>query len=547
MLLYHPTTIILISVIMLMVSYKHDRLFNLVALFFPIITGIIFFNYAEDGYITIANIVISFTFDEYKKLIGFAFFAVLFAANSYSIGQKKKREIILGSCYGAFTLMSLFASDFISMFIGLELMMIFSSMIIFIGNNRASLRSAKKYFLTHLLSGNMILIGIAHLITKNNDLVIIPITELLNNPNYSPIMIYIMLIGILINIAAFPFSGWMVKYYPKASPAGFLYLIPFTTKLSVVLLANIFFGLEEIRYIAIIMIIYSSIKASMEENIFSLLCYLSIMTMGLMLIGISIGTEEALLATFSYLFIHIMYKSLLSISAAILSDEAGIIHYQQIKKINNKILLVGIITAILMMINIPIFSSFIVKSSISHLLGDNLTYLTTIFLSFMTVFVIPWKKQINFPNVVHIKLNLYSQISIVFMTLILVCITIFSTKIPVLNKINGFNNQEIFSLDVFKQLLIILVGIFASFLLHIKKRDTKPLNLLEWIGVFLFKFYRVKNQIPKNESLKKEELGIEILERQIIAKLNQVHNQQNAIFIVFSLFVVMLLVFISKI
>ena len=57
-------------------------------------------------------------------------------------------------------------------------------------------------------------------------------------------MLYIMLIGMLINIAAFPFSGWMVKYYPKASPSGFLYLISFTTKVSVILLAKIFLGLE---------------------------------------------------------------------------------------------------------------------------------------------------------------------------------------------------------------------------------------------------------------------------------------------------------------
>jgi len=43
----------------------------------------------------------------------------------------------------------------------------------------------------------------------------------------------------------------------------------------------------------------------------SLLCYLSIMAMGLMLLGVSYGSKPVILATVSYLFIHIIYKLLL--------------------------------------------------------------------------------------------------------------------------------------------------------------------------------------------------------------------------------------------
>lgn len=540
--LYHPTTIILTSVIALIISFQHNRVFNIIALLLPIISAAIFFNFAENNSLEIANLTFSFGFSNYDTLISISFFCVLFAANSYSIGQNKKLEIILGSCYGAFAFMSLFAKDFISMFIGLELMMVFSSAIIFIGGNRASLRSAKKYFITHLMSSNMIIIGITYLITKNNELTIVPATALLDDPNYSSVMLYIMLVGMLINIAAFPFSGWMVKYYPKASPSGFLYLISFTTKVSVILLAKIFLGLEEMKYVAIIMIVYSSFKAMMEENIFSLLCYLSIMAMGLMLLGISIGTEEAILATTCYLFIHIVYKSLLSISAAVLVDEGGINNCQDIKKINNKILLLGIVVGILMMINIPLSSSFTVKSALSHLFHDSLTYVSIIFLSFMTIFILPWKKYFRASKSTEIILNIYSKVSIIFMTLILIAIAVSGRFIPVLNEINGSNKLEIFSFDVFKQVIITLSALFTAYLYMTSRKDTKPINFTEWLGNVFFELYANWMNIRVQKDETGEPWAFENLEKQTANKLGSIHNQQNAIFIVFTIFIVMLLV-----
>lgn len=545
--LYHPTTIILTSVIALIISFQYNRVFNIIALLLPVVSAAIFFNFAENNSLEIANLTFSFGFSNYDTLISVSFFCVLFAANSYSIGQNKKLEIILGSCYGAFAFMSLFAKDFISMFIGLELMMVFSSAIIFIGGNRASLRSAKKYFITHLMSSNMIIIGITYLITKNNELTIVPATTLLGDPNYSSIMLYIMLVGMLINIAAFPFSGWMVKYYPKASPSGFLYLISFTTKVSVILLAKIFLGLEEMKYVAIIMIVYSSLKAMMEENIFSMLCYLSIMAMGLMLLGISVGTEEAILATTCYLFIHIVYKSLLSISAAVLVDEGGINNCQDIKRINNKILLLGIVVGILMMINVPLSSSFTVKSALSHIFHDRLTYASIMFLSFMIVFILPWKKYFRASKSTEITLNIYSKVSIIFMTLILIAIAVSGRLIPVLNEINGFNKLEIFSFDVFKQVIITFSALFTAYLYMTSRKDTKPINFTEWLGNAFFELYANWMNIRVQKDETGEPWAFENLEKQAANKLGSIHNQQNAIFIVFTIFIVMLLALTTSI
>ena len=70
----------------------------------------------------------------------------------------------------------------------------------------------------------MILIGIAHIMSKSNSSEIILVTNLMENPEYSHTMLYVMFTAMVINIAAFPFSGWMVNYYKAASASGFLYL-----------------------------------------------------------------------------------------------------------------------------------------------------------------------------------------------------------------------------------------------------------------------------------------------------------------------------------
>jgi multicomponent Na+:H+ antiporter subunit D len=539
--IYHPTIMILASVIMMIISYKKQCIFSFIALLMPIIASYFLYMLPEKSTVDLLNLTLIYEGNSYNKLIGTAFILVIFAANLYALGQNKKDEIILGSSYGAFALFCLLAGDFLSMFVGLELMMIISAFIIFIGNSRNSLRSAKKYFLTHLISSNMIIIGIVHLITKNNSLAIIPITALLDNPEYSTIILSIMLLGMLINIAAFPFSGWMVNYYPQASPSGFLYLISFTTKVSIILLIKLFAGSEFLQYVAIIMIIYASVKALFENNILRLLCYLSIMSMGLMLLGISYGSETAILATISYLFIHIIYKFLLSISIVSLIDQTEIYDCSKLKKIKSKTIIAGLITGIITMINLPMLSSFYIKSSITNVFYGTPAYFIILFLSFMTVLVLPWKQYFTATEYFNIKLNMQAKFSILFMIIALTIINIGGQYLPILSNIEIFKKISFISADVIKQIIIILSALSLAMLWKTNRKLTKPVNLVETIGNLLF--YSSKKS-PK-ELL--EPLSIASLERQTTLKLSSIHNQQTAIFIVFIIFIVMLIMLLTNI
>lgn len=540
--IYHPTMIILILIIALIISYRQEKIFHLVALAIPIISASCLYYLPENNTVELFNLTLIYEGSGYNKLIGTAFILVLFSANIYTLGQNKKSEIILGNAYAAFAFFCLLAGDFFSLFIGLELMMVVSSAIIFIGGLRASLRSAKKYFLTHLMSSNMIIIGIAYLISKDNNLALVSVTELLINPQYSKVMLTIMLIGMLINIAAFPFSGWMVNYYPKASPSGFLYLISFTTKVSIMVLVKVFAGYKLLEYAAIIMMLYASIKAIFENNIFSLLCYLSIMAMGLMLLGISDGSDTAILATICYLFVHVIYKSLLSISVASIIDNTEIKNCSDLKRIKNKVVVAGILISIALMINIPASSSFYIKSAISHQYVGSPIYWVITLLSFMTIFALPWKKYFLSKDTITINLNIYSKISILFMTTVLVIIGFMGFSLPLISTINTFEEIKLISTESFKQTAIIVISLIVAMIYATKRINTNPINFTEWIGDILFYSYAKWLNIKPNKESIREPWAIESLERQISLKLASAHNQQTAIFVVFAIFIIMLIV-----
>lgn len=540
--IYHPTLIILALVFALILSYKKNRAFSVIALSMPIITAVFFYQIPTSSTIYLSSLSCIIEANASIKLIGTAFILALLLANLYALGQGKKNEVILGSSYGAFAFLCLLSGDFLSMFIGLELMMIFSSIIIFIGGIRSSLRSAKKYFFTHLVSSNLIIIGIAYLITENNSLEIVSITDLLKNTEDGFIPLLLMSVGLLINIAIFPFCGWMVNYYPKASPSGFLYLISFTTKVSIMLMIKLLSGCEMLQYVAIIMIMYASIKATYEENILSILCFLSIISMGLMLLAISNGSQAALIGVTAYLFIDIVYKLLLGISLVSLVDKTANYDCSNLKLIKSKLLLVSISIGIIMMINAPLTSSWYIKSSISQIFIGSPIYFLILFLNFMTILALPWKQYFSSEDHFNFTLNIHTQLSLIFAMIALGIIMVARRYLPVFSEIETFKTIGIFSADTVKQIILILSAIYIGLNWKTKRTITKPINLIETIGNLLFYMYNyclVRQTQADPED--KEPLAIETLEQQIQAKITLIHNQKTAIFVVITMFIIMLL------
>lgn len=538
---FHPATIMMFFILLLLVINRHSTLFKFVALVSPIISSIGLFLGQGRYSFELYNLKLIWEFDDFNKLIGAAFLLVLLTANSYALGQKKYNELIIGCAYGAAVFISLLAQDFISMFAGLEIMMVMSSMIIFSGNKTGfiSINYAKKYFLTHLVTSNMILIGIAHIMSTSNSSEIILVTNLMENPEYSHAILYVMFTAMVINIAAFPFSGWMVNYYKAASASGFLYLINFTTKLGLMLLIKVFYGFEPLKYIGLTMILYSGFKAIFEDNIFALLCYLSIVAMGMMAIGISSGNKSALIGVTCYLFIHIIYKCLLSVVCATLRDRKGITLCLELGKFKNTILLISASIGISLMTNIPFSLSFYNKAGLSHLFSGNFFYIAILLSGVFTIISFPWKEVINHKKVIPLEMNIYNKFSLIFISLACFVTGFLWVFTPVSNIFYPLYEINNTSYEVLKQLAIYGVSIIIVISLNITRKESTSLNILEIIGYgFAYLYHYWKKDNPPESP--KENWRLDVLEEQLIKKLSILHNQQTAIFMVISLLIVML-------
>ncbi len=541
---FHPATITMLFILLLLVINRHSILFKFVALVSPIISSIGLFLGQGRYSFELYNLKLIWEFDDFNKLIGSAFLLVLLTANSYALGQKKYNELIIGCAYGAAVFISLLAQDFISMFAGLEIMMVMSSMIIFIGNRKEeksspSINCGKKYFLTHLVTSNMILIGIAHIMSKSNSSEIILVTNLMENPEYSHAILYVMFTAMVINIAAFPFSGWMVNYYKAASASGFLYLINFTTKLGVILLIKVFYGFEPLKYIGLTMILYSGFKAIFEDNIFALLCYLSIVAMGMMAIGISSGNKSALIGVTCYLFIHIIYKCLLSTLCATLRDRKGITLCLELGKLKNTILLISASIGISLMINIPFSLSFYNKAELSHLFSGNFFYIAILLSGVFTIISFPWKEIIKHKKVIALEMNIYNKFSLIFISLACFITGFLWEFTPIRNIFHPLYEINNYSYEMLKQLAIYGVSIMIVISLNITRKESTSLNILEIIGYgFAYLYHYWKKDNPPESP--KENWRLDVLEEQLIKKLSILHNQQAAIFMVISLLIVML-------
>jgi len=522
---------------------KQTGLFKFIALSSPILSLIFLILLQGEYSYELYNLKLIWLIDDFNKLIGIAFLIVLLVSNSYALGQKKYYEIIFGSAYGASIFISLLAKDFISMFVGLEIMMITSSIIIFIGNTPKSRQAAKKYFLTHLVSSSMILIGIAHIISESNSTEMILVTDLFNNPEYSSIILYTMFTGMIINIAAFPFSGWMISYYKEASASGSLYLINFTTKLSIILLIKVFAGFEFLKYISLIMVIYAGAKALYEDNIFALLCYLSIISMGIMILGISSGDKITLLSLFYYLFIHIIYKCLFTIISATLQDRLKITLCSELARFQNKTLLISALIGVSLILNIPFSLSFYSKIELTHLFSNSFFYIIILIASIVNIVSIPWQELIKTTKIIKLRIDFYNKLSIILISIIAVIAGFGWLLIPLISNSLSTYETNIYFHEIIKQAAVYAISGIIVFSFKRKRKTGKDFNILEYIDDFACYLYKSRKKYD-TEKLVQEKWRLDVLEEQIIKKLSIFHNQQTAIFFVISLLITILYILI---
>ena len=295
-----------------------------------------------------------------RRLFATIFCVMAFTGSLFAFRQAKWYELAAAQAYAAGAVGVAFAGDLITLFLYWELMAIFSTVVVWCGGTPAARAAGIRYAILHLLGGVILKVGIEGVVVHTGSVQI----EAMLADSFDSWMI---LIGILINAAAPPFSAWLADAYPASSPTGSVFLSAFTTKSAVLALILLFPGEPVLIWVGLYMVFYGIVYALLENDARRILAYSVVNQVGFMVCAIGIGTELALNGAAAHAFAHIIYKALLFMSAGVVIYRTGMTRCSDLGGLFRTMPLTticGIIGA-LAISSFPLTSGFTTKTLIS--------------------------------------------------------------------------------------------------------------------------------------------------------------------------------------
>lgn len=263
--------------------------------------------------------------------------------------------------YVAGSLGVIFAGDFLVLFLFWEIMAFASVFLVWFRGRSQSLSAGYRYLLVHTAGGLALLAGIILQYDASGTLTFTLLTA--GEPTLGT---WLILIGFLLNAAAFPLHSWLPDAYGEASVIGAVFMCAFTTKTAVYALARGFAGTEILIIIGVIMAVVGVIYAVLENDARRLLAYSIISQVGYMVAAVGIGTTLAINGASAHAFAHILYKSLLFMGVGSVLHMTGKSKFTELGGLYQKMPRTLIFTLIgcASIAAVPLFSGFVSKSMI---------------------------------------------------------------------------------------------------------------------------------------------------------------------------------------
>lgn len=307
---YIPPGIILIAGALLLPLFK-GKWRNILIILLPALAFIAMWLLPEGNSGLFKYLEYTLVFNRVDRLsmaFGTVFLLMAGAGAVYSLHEKDISQIMAAFIYVGSALGAVFAGDYISLYICWEAMAFGSVYLIAVRRTDKAKAASFRYILVHLLGGMLLLSGIVMHIAATGSIEFAFL-------GLKGAASYLIFLGFAINAAIPPLSAWLSDAYPEASVIGAVFLSAFTTKTAVYALARAFPGTSILVWAGIIMALYGIVFAILENDMRRILSYSIINQVGFMVVGIGIGTPLALNGAVAHAFAHILYKSLLMMSA----------------------------------------------------------------------------------------------------------------------------------------------------------------------------------------------------------------------------------------
>ena len=233
----------------------------------------------------------------------------------FKIFQVEYSILILCSILGMMVMIS--SNDLMVFYIGLELQSL--ALYVLASFNKDQLKSSEaglKYFVLSALSSGILLYGCSLLYGFSGSTNFLIISENINSMEYGLAFgIVFILVGLAFKISAVPFHMWAPDVY-EGSPTSvtlFFAIVPKIAALTVFIrfLYLPFFNVIHewqiiIIFLSIASMVFGAVAAIGQKNLKRLIAYSSIGHMGYALAGLSVGTNEGIQSSVSYISIYLI-------------------------------------------------------------------------------------------------------------------------------------------------------------------------------------------------------------------------------------------------
>jgi len=307
--------------------------------------------------------------------------AVLLAVLIFSVGQGLAdghdetpvsiyypTYLILGT--GVFN--AFIAGDLFNLYVGFEILLVSSYVLITLGGTQARIRAGVTYIVVSLVSSMFFLASIAMIYGAVGTVNIAQISQRMAEipPDVQIILHVMLLVGFGIKAAVFPLSFWLPDSYPTAPApvtAVFAGLLTKVGVYSIIRTETVIFPGPELNtflmIVALLTMVVGVLGAVAQADIKRLLSFTLVSHIGFMILGVSLGSAIGTAAAIYYIVHHIVVQTTLFLATGLIERQGG---STSINKLGG-LLAASPVIAILFFIpavnlgGIPPFSGFIGK------------------------------------------------------------------------------------------------------------------------------------------------------------------------------------------
>ena len=304
--------------------------------------------------------------DSLSFIFALAFLIASFLNAIYAMHTDDRLQDGMALTYAGAAIAATTAGDLMTLFIFWEITAVSSVFLILRAGTKAAYNAAMRYLGIQILSGVLLLDGLAYVYKSRGELTLDAFTSF-----DDPGAIYVFLAFAI--KAAFPFlHNWLQDAYPKATVIGAVVLSAFTTKLAVYAFARMFPGFEVLIWIGAVMTVFPVFFAVIENDLRKVLSYSLNNQLGFMICAIGIGTPLAINGAAGHAFAHIIYKGLLFMSMGAVLYRVGTAKASELGGLYRSMPWTTIFCIIgaMSISAFPLFSGFVAKSMTMSAVGQ---------------------------------------------------------------------------------------------------------------------------------------------------------------------------------